>query len=34
MISKADVIRSFSRLNNGIRIPEFGCVLLEVRTPV
>jgi len=30
----ANVIRSLPRSNNGIFIPEFGCVLLKVRTPV
>jgi len=30
----ADVIRSLPHSNNGIRILEFDCVLLEVWTPV
>jgi len=33
-MSGADVIWSLPRSNNGIRISEFGCVLLEVRIPV
>jgi len=33
-MSGADVIRSLPRSNNGICISKFGCILLEVRTPV
>ena len=33
-MSEADVIRSLPRPDNGVRISEFGYVLLEVRTPV
>jgi len=32
-MSGVEVIQSLSRSNNDIRISEFGCVLLEVRTP-
>jgi len=33
-MSRADVIRSLPHSNNDICIPEFGCVLLKVLTPV
>jgi len=33
-MSEADVIRSLPRPDNGIRMSEFGCILLKVRTPV
>jgi len=33
-MSGVNVIQSLSRVNNGTRIPEFGCVLLEARAPV
>jgi len=33
-VSGADVIWSLPRSDNGIRILEFGCTLLEVHTPV
>jgi len=33
-MSAADVIRSLPRPDNGIRVSEFGRVLLEVRTPI
>jgi len=34
IISGANVIRSLPRPDNGVRVSEFGYVLLEVRTPV